>query len=241
MITRTQLMLTLVTAAMAATAQGITLERRANYVGGGGGDYGKCTVEVVVDGAADVEIRGDVARLRTLSGNVAEWRRFDCSGRMPSRPADFRFRGIDGRGDQNLIRDPRQGGSTVVRIEDRQGGREGYTFDIEWAGRRGGWSDGGYPGGGYPGSGYYPSPGGGYVGDQAIRACRDEVRQRARSDYGVRRVEFLNANIDNNPGRNDWVVGRFRAGRGDDFRFACSVDFSSGRVRDVRIDPPGRY
>ena len=235
-------MATLALAAMATTAQGITLERRANYVGGGSGDRGKCTVEVVVDGAADVEIRGDVARLRTLSGNVAEWRRFDCNARMPSRPADFRFRGIDGRGSQNLIRDPRQGGSTVVRIEDRQGGREGYTFDIEWAGR-GGWGDGGYPsGGGYPGGGYYPSPGGGgYIGEQAIRACRDEVRNRARNDFGVRKIQFLDANVDNNPGRNDWVVGRFRAGRGDEFRFSCSVNLASGHVRDVRIDPPRGY
>ena len=34
-------------------------QRRATMVGGGSVDRGKCTIEVVVDGAADVEIRGD--------------------------------------------------------------------------------------------------------------------------------------------------------------------------------------
>jgi hypothetical protein len=58
---------------------------------------------------------------------------------MPTRPYDFRFRGVDGRGRQDLVRDPGNGGVAVVRIEDRKGGREGYTFDIMW---RGG-SDGG--------------------------------------------------------------------------------------------------
>ncbi|MGH9591753.1 MAG: hypothetical protein ACRD5L_01585, partial [Bryobacteraceae bacterium] len=35
---------------------------------GGGGDRGLCTVVVDVDGSAEVEIRGDTGRLRTLSG-----------------------------------------------------------------------------------------------------------------------------------------------------------------------------
>jgi hypothetical protein len=52
---------------------------------------------------------------------------------MPQYPADFRFAGVDGRGRQELIRDPRQGGSAVVRIEDPDPGREGYTFDLFWS------------------------------------------------------------------------------------------------------------
>ena len=34
-------------------------QRRATMVGGGSFDRGKCTIEVVVDGIAEVEIRGD--------------------------------------------------------------------------------------------------------------------------------------------------------------------------------------
>ncbi len=109
-----------------------TIPRRADMKGGGG-NRGKCTIEVVVDGVAEVEIRGDHATLRNLGGRPSEWRRFVCDGVMPGNPVDFRFSGVDGRGRQSLAREPREGGPAVVRIEDPQGGSEGYTFDITWA------------------------------------------------------------------------------------------------------------
>src|SRR4051812_19846478 len=109
-------------------------QRRANISGGGDRDHGKCTVEVVVDGVAEVEIRGDQGNIRTLSGQPAEWRRFECTSPMPPNAGDFRFAGVDGRGRQQLVRDPRGGSPAVIRIEDPQGGREGYTFDITWGG-----------------------------------------------------------------------------------------------------------
>ena len=108
--------------------------RQAQIRGGGGN--GKCTIEVVVDGVAEVEINQTQGRLNTLSGQPAQWRRFECNQPMPAN-ADIRFRGIDGRGNQALVSDPRRGGAVVVRIEDRQGGAEGYTFDLEWGGRGG--------------------------------------------------------------------------------------------------------
>lgn len=89
-----------VLAASLGFAADTTSERRAIMRGGGSADSGKCTIEVQVDGAADVEIRGDVGYIRTLSGQPGQWRRFECSGRMPSNPSDFRFRGVDGRGRQ---------------------------------------------------------------------------------------------------------------------------------------------
>ena len=85
-------------------------ERRANMVGNGGGDRGKCTIEVVVDGIAEVEIRGDRGIIRNIAGQPAQWRRFQCSAPLPRNPAEFRFLGIDGRGRQQLVRDPRNGG-----------------------------------------------------------------------------------------------------------------------------------
>ncbi|MBL8241049.1 MAG: hypothetical protein JNM66_26745 [Bryobacterales bacterium] len=119
-------------------------QMRTANIRGGGGD-GKCTIEVEVDGVAEIEIRGSVARLRTRYGQPSTWRRFDCNQPMPARPYEFRFRGIDGRGRQDLVRDPNGGGAAVVRIEDAKGGREGYTFDIMW---RGG-TDNRYRDGGY--------------------------------------------------------------------------------------------
>src|SRR5712675_282266 len=96
------------------------VESRRADIRGGGGD-GKCTIEIEVDDVAEVEISGDTARLRTLSGRPANWRRFVCNQPMPRNPADFRFSGVDGRGRQNLVRDPRNGGLAVVRVEDPQG------------------------------------------------------------------------------------------------------------------------
>src|ERR1035438_10713819 len=68
-------------------------ERRANMVGNGGGDRGKCTIEVVVDGIAEVEIRGDRGIIRNIAGQPAQWRRFQCSAPLPRNPAEFRFQG----------------------------------------------------------------------------------------------------------------------------------------------------
>ncbi len=98
---------------------------------------GKCTIDIVVDGAAEVEIRGDRATLRNLAGGQPQWRRFECTGPLPANPDNFRFDPQEGRGRQELIRDPRRGGVAVVRIEDRNGGREGYKFDIYWSGYQG--------------------------------------------------------------------------------------------------------
>jgi hypothetical protein len=110
-------------------------QRQATIVGGGEPDRGKCTIEVVVDGSAQVEVRGTSATLRTLAGQPAQWRRFECNGPMPPNPADFRFAGVDGRGRQQLVRDPRNGGVAAVQIDDPEGGAEGYTFDLFWDAR----------------------------------------------------------------------------------------------------------
>jgi hypothetical protein len=201
---------------------------------GGGGDEGKCTIEVVVDGAVEVEIRGDRANMRNLWGQPPQWRRFECNRPMPDRPGEFRFKGIDGRGRQELVRDPRSGGPAVVRIEDRDGGSEGYTFDLIW--REGG--------GSYPDSRREPypdrGPGRRFTVEQAVGICREAVRSQAYQRFGARDVDFRRIDLDDNPGRRDWVVGSFEAQRGrydrDLFQFACSVDFDSGRVRSVQID-----
>src|SRR4051794_39411997 len=105
---RSALFLSLMLAATAGAQQ--QSSRRATYLGGGSPDRGKCTVEVVVDGAAEVSVRGESGTLRTLSGQPAQWRRFECTGPLPNNPAEFRFAGVDGRGRQDLVRDPRQGG-----------------------------------------------------------------------------------------------------------------------------------
>jgi len=51
----------------AAWAQG--MQRTATITGGRTGDSGKCTVQVVVDGSAEVEIRATVRRFATFPGS----------------------------------------------------------------------------------------------------------------------------------------------------------------------------
>jgi hypothetical protein len=158
---------------------------------------------------------------------------------LPNRPADFRFAGVDGRGRQTLVRDPRNGGPAVIRIEDSGGGSEGYTFDIFWGG---GNSSGGYPGGGYPGPGPDgPRPGGArrYTTAQAVRICQDAVREQASERFYRANISFRSTQLDDNPGRRDWIVGGLDVrsrGRTETYRFSCSVDFDRGTVRSANID-----
>lgn len=116
-----------------STGPGATSYRRADFRKTANG-HGKCVVEIEVDRAADVEIRGDTARLRTIGGQAATWRRFECNAPLPQNPGSFRFRGVDGRGEQQLLREPWGGRGAVILIDDPKDGREGYTFSIEWGG-----------------------------------------------------------------------------------------------------------
>jgi hypothetical protein len=223
----------LVLSALAPSLHAQDIPRRA-VLTGGNFDSGKCTLEVVVDGAAEVEVRGDNATLRNLKGQMPQWRRFVCTSPMPVNPPNFRFAGVDGRGRQQLVRDPRQGGVAVVRIEDPDNGSEGYTFDLEWGGGAG-------PGPGRPpdnrGDGRGPNRR--WTVEEAVRGCQDAVQDQAAARFG-RNFEFLKTTIDDQPGRNDWVVGTMAVRRGPDrrelYRFSCSVNFDTGRVRSADID-----
>jgi hypothetical protein len=211
-------------------------------VGGGGPDRGKCTVEVVVDGVAQVEIRGTNATLRTLSGQPAQWRRFECSGSVPPNAANFRFTGVDGRGRQELVREPRNGGAAVVQIEDKDGGAEGYTFDITWGDSRGpeprgpvtgGMPDRQYPNQpaygdadrrqrpdedryrpGYRDSDYYRRYGRGFTVDQAVKVCQDSIMAQATRRFRGGEIHLDRTAIDDAPGRQDWVTGTLNVRRG---------------------------
>lgn len=229
----------------AAYAQTSDQIRRAT-IRGSGGSSGKCTIEVRVDGVAEVDIYGDSGRLRTLAGQPATWTRMECNGPLPYNMTDFRFRGIDGRGSQRLVSDPRNNNSmAVVRIEDPRGGSEGYTFDIEWSGASGGAPADGFNTPGYGsdrrgGFGYGGRGRGGLSAEQTIDLCRNEVRARGERDYGLRNIDITSAALDTNQGRRDWVTGSFNERsfgprRGGEYRFNCQVDSRSGQVQTVEI------
>lgn len=143
----------------------------------GGSGSGKCTFEIRTGGTADVEIRGSQGRVRPISGGPAQWVRLKCNQPLPTRPNNFRFKGIDGRGRQTLVRDPNSNnGTAVVRIEDNRGSMHGYTGDIMWNGASGpsggsGWGNGGW--GGNNNGGWSNN-----VVPNCQRAIRNQVAQR---------------------------------------------------------------
>lgn len=188
---------------------------------GGARDGGACTVQVSVDGAAQVEINGDAGFLRTLSGQPAAWQRFQCSAPLPNIPGELWLSNIRGRGTIRLIEGPRGGGGrAVIRIDDPQGGRATYGFEVSWRGHPGRWGE---PGG------YFPS--------QAIQGCKDAVADRLYRD-GDQYLTFDQVIPTNNSSRNDWVTGLVTGKRGPmnrRFSFSCSVDLASGRVRSVDV------
>jgi hypothetical protein len=215
------------------------VSRRANITGGGGN--GRCTIEVSVDHAAELEVSGDTGLLTTTGGQAADWRRFQCNAPLPRNPDDFRFVRVAGRGTVRLIQDPRNtAGRAVIQINDPQSGRAGYTFDLQWRGPgSGGWTPGPPGPAPWPGPGYGSGPGpGGFPIARAIGICQDSVTDRLRRD-GYSYVTFRRTMPENNSGHNLRITGTARAmGEWGNtrFSFACTVDSNSGRVRflDVR-------
>jgi hypothetical protein len=272
----------LICSALTIAARGqSTYQRQAAMVGGGSADRGKCTVEVFVDDVAQVEIRGGTATVRNISGQPAQLRRFECTSTLPANPPNFRFQGIDGRGRQTLIRDPRNGGVAIVQIEDKDGGSEGYTFDLLWdaggvydrgPGPVGGNNNQGYQPNGqvyrddrnrdrndgqvyrddrngdrndgqyrpnYRDSDYYRRYNHGFATEEAVRVCQQAVANQATQRFPRAEVHFYRTSIDNNPGRQDWVMGTLdihRGNRMETYNFSCAVDFDSGRVRNAQLD-----
>jgi hypothetical protein len=218
------LALAMVAAVAPALAQRQVFERRAE-IRGQRGDEGKCTIEVDVDDVAEVQIAGDRAWIHTMSGQPATFRRFVCSAPLPRNPYEFRFEGIDGRGRQTLVQEPRNGGRAIVRIEDPKGGREGYTFDLIWRG-----ATTASPG---PGGGDRPGYGGdrpGYGGDRpggfGGGRWNDEVTFRGRGEGFYR----------NNRGANDRLFDcDVSISRGGEVRVTFQTEAGSALTLDGRV------
>jgi hypothetical protein len=172
---------------------------------------------------------------------------------MPRNPLDFRFKGVDGRGNVQLIRDPSRGtGVAVFRIEDPKGGTEGFTFDLEWRGGSGTYSsDSRYDPYGdrlYRSNRTRPNTDPYYDDrysrnrtayeygrDEAVTRCQDAVRVRARREQGIRDPYFMSTNIDNFRDTRDRVTGTFEGMRGELYDYSCTLNINNGNVRAVDI------
>jgi hypothetical protein len=225
--------------------------RRATLTGAAGSSSGKCTLEVRVDHQAEVDVYGDSARLRTLAGQPATWVRMQCTDALPLAMSDFRFRGIDGRGSVTLLQDPRNNnGMAVIRVEDPGPGAERFTFDLEWSGARQPGPRGAFetPVAVAPSRDNGRSAGRAAAGRAArgvpavrmIESCWNEVSARAGRDHNLANIDLTSVTIENAPGRQETLVGTFDEGSGQSrvgaqYRFSCSVDGRTGRVRSVDL------
>jgi hypothetical protein len=102
-------------------------------------DNGYCVVRLRVDDEVVIHIRGSALRFETLRGREAYDEGSECSQPMPlgNALANFRFKGVDGRGRVELAEDPSPNNryTARVRILDSKGGDEGYTFRVQWDNR----------------------------------------------------------------------------------------------------------
>jgi hypothetical protein len=217
-----------------ASAEAQTYQRQATITGTSNDASGKCTIEVVVDGTVEVQLRGTSGVLQNLAGQPPQWRRFDCSAPMPANPANFRFSGVDGRGKQTLVSDPSQNGLAVIRIEDTAGGAQGYTFNVEWQGgvnndilrplgpdaNRGGNTQ--------------------ITSAEGVEACQQEISRQASQRFGTNDIYFRRTQIDNNKGAQDRVRGTIDVQRGgansERYRFDCGINLRNGRIQSAQID-----
>jgi hypothetical protein len=207
-------------------AQAQTYHRQAT-LGGLTGERGQCVVQVMVDGAAELAIRGDDITVTNLKGQAPELRQFQCTSPLPGNPAEFRFNPASGRGRQELVRPAAEGQPAVVRIEDPPNGAGMYAFELSWRAehddrdrmeRR-------------------PR----FTTDEAIEVCRKEVRRQLSERFRPDEIDFREIRLDDSPGRNEWIVGELEARRderrGERMRFSCSVNFETGQVRSAQVDP----
>lgn len=214
-------------AAVAAAAQAQTFERRAVITGAA---EGRCVVDILVDGQAEVEVRRENVTVRNLKGQTPTLTRFECSSPMPMNPVDFRFAKVQGRGNVQLLQAPQGDGVAAVKIDDPQNGAGQYVLELRW--------NGGAP---IAPPVVVENRRPRFGTDDAIRVCQAYVRDQAAQRFQANDVVFRRTVMDDQPGRSEWVKGFFeaRSPRGEprNYEFSCGVNFESGQVRSADVQP----
>lgn len=97
---------------------------------------GHCAIKVWVDDEVNIFLEGDLVTFETVRGRDARDAGTECTQPLPRGQAlvDFQFRGIDGRGQVELVQAPerRNGYRAWVRIRDPKGGGEEHHFRLSW-------------------------------------------------------------------------------------------------------------
>jgi hypothetical protein len=200
-----------------------TTHRRAAVVYASDPYEGHCTVSVLVDGAADIEIRGDDATMRNVTGYPPKWQSFTCTGPRPVAAANLNLRAIEGNGQMTLTRDSYRPGLATVRVTNLEGGDRLFTFDLSWSPSRPAFNTG--------------EADRSSVDDDAVQSCRTAVENRIRND-GYRYVRFGSVAMDDRA-VSDRVTGTASASdtyRTAVFDFSCRVSTIDGQVRSLNVN-----
>lgn len=90
--------------------------------------------EGVVDGTSTVRIKGRRVDVETYSGLPVQRQRYDFTDALPRTAMNVQLVVTDGRDRVRLIEAPRSNNdyTAVVRIDDRSGGRDFYSFELRW-------------------------------------------------------------------------------------------------------------
>lgn len=97
---------------------------------------GKCTIEVILNGSAEIDVLGPTGNLRSLTGEPLGWRRFECTSVLPPNPDGFQIHLTSGRGKLDLLRHPLLdgGGPAAFRLKSSQPFPEVFVVEISWTG-----------------------------------------------------------------------------------------------------------
>jgi hypothetical protein len=204
---------------------------------------GYCAIRVWVDDLVIIHTRGDRVAFETVRGQRARDAGTECSQPMPAADAlaDFKWRGIDGRGRVELLEEPdrRNRYTAIVRIEDTRSGGQEHHFRLTWRNLRPG-SGSSQSGGDWgrdrdsnwrPGS---RSGAGGRQGSGALgggsnwQEVRSEDRGRGTLEVSGQRQQQLTdarleirqdgeANLEFRGGANPRFRGRVTEQRGDEY------------------------
>ena len=209
----------------------------------GGSGSGKCTFEVNIDGAVDVEIRGSEGRLRWVGGGGMQWKRLTCNQPLPRNPQNFQFHGVDGRGTQTLMKDPNSNnGVAVIRLDDPQRGTETYTGDITWSGgtdnggNNGGWNNGNNGGWNNGNNGGWNN-GNNNGSRNPVGACQNAIR--GQSGYGSNDLQF-SGSVNTDRAGNVTVVQGLASRRNTYYQYSCVIR-SNGSVGDAKVNQVNQY
>ncbi len=173
----------LVSPVVFAADEQVTVRRARNWQANA--SEGWCAIRVRVDGEAEFAVRGETLTMRTLVGEPVRDVGSECSTPLPANVEDFRFRGVDGRGDVRLLEEPsrRNNWMAVVRVRDSKGGAEEYHFRLDW-GRGSSFSGGGSRvGSGVGGGGRSTGGGSSWSGGDLARLRTRELRREIERVY----------------------------------------------------------